>query len=149
MILAVALATISSVEAQTNKMTTQKLYDKYNGLKNIVTMNIPGAMLAATGEMDEAVVDKINALTMIISDVMPKEFEKDVESLLKDGDYTSLMNINSEGERVGIYMSEKNSEFLLVVYSSSGECVFMSVCGEGLNMNDIMSINQGGINLPL
>ena len=113
--LIVALAAVGSMSAQNDKMTTQKLYEKYEGRENIVTMNIPGSMLAATGEMPKDVANKINGLIMIISEDMPEGFVKDIDLLLKGGDYISLMNINADGERVGMYVSKDSSEFLMVV----------------------------------
>ena len=142
MTLLVALATVCEVSAQTQKMTVEQLYAKYDGGENVVTMNIPGEMLV-TSEANPDIATNVSNLMMIISESAPKEFRKDVDRLLDSGDYTSLMNINAEGDRVAMYMSKDKGEFLLVVYSSDGEMVFMCTKGESLNVRDMMVLAEG------
>ena len=142
MTLRVALAAVSAADAQSKKMTVEQLYAKYDGGENIVTMNIPGEMLV-TSEANPDIATNVSNLMMIISESAPKEFRKDVDRLLDSGDYTSLMNINAEGDRVAMYMSKDKGEFLLVVYSSDGEMVFMCTKGESLNVRDMMVLAEG------
>ena len=142
MTLLVALAAVSAADAQSKKMTVEQLYAKYDGGENIVTMNIPGEMLV-TSEANPDIATNVSNLMMIISESAPKEFRKDVDRLLDSGDYTSLMNINAEGDRVAMYMSKDKGEFLLVVYSSDGEMVFMCTKGESLNVRDMMVLAEG------
>ncbi|MBE6200662.1 MAG: DUF4252 domain-containing protein [Rikenellaceae bacterium] len=142
MTLLVALATVCAVSAQTQKMTVEQLYAKYDGGENVVTMNIPGEMLV-TSEANPDIATNVSNLMMIISESAPKEFRDDVDRLLDSGDYTSLMNINAEGDRVAMYMSKDKGEFLLVVYSSDGEMVFMCTKGESLNVRDMMVLAEG------
>lgn len=142
MTLLVVLAAVGAADAQSKKMTVEQLYAKYDGGENIVTMNIPGEMLV-TSEANPDIATNVSSLMMIISESAPKEFKKDVDRLLDSGDYTSLMNINAEGDRVGMYMSKDKGEFLLVVYSSDGEMVFMCAKGESLNVRDMMVLAEG------
>ena len=142
MTLLVVLAAVGAADAQSKKMTVEQLYAKYDGGENIVTMNIPGEMLV-TSEANPDIATNVSSLMMIISESAPKEFKKDVDRLLDSGDYTSLMNINAEGDRVAMYMSKDKGEFLLVVYSSDGEMVFMCTKGESLNVRDMMVLAEG------
>lgn len=142
MTLLVVLAAVGAADAQSKKMTVEQLYAKYDGGENIVTMNIPGEMLV-TSEDNPDIATNVSNLMMIISESAPKEFRKDVDRLLDSGDYTSLMNINAEGDRVAMYMSKDKGEFLLVVYSSDGEMVFMCTKGESLNVRDMMVLAEG------
>lgn len=142
MTLLVALAAVGAADAQSKKMTVEQLYAKYDGGENIVTMNIPGEMLV-TSEANPDIATNVSNLMMIISESAPKEFRNDVDRLLDSGDYTSLMNINAEGDRVAMYMSKDKGEFLLVVYSSDGEMVFMCTKGESLNVRDMMVLAEG------
>lgn len=142
MTLLVVLAAVGAADAQSKKMTVEQLYAKYDGGENIVTMNIPGEMLV-TSEANPDITTNVSSLMMIISESAPKEFKKDVDRLLDSGDYTSLMNINAEGDRVAMYMSKDKGEFLLVVYSSDGEMVFMCTKGESLNVRDMMVLAEG------
>ncbi len=142
MTLLVALAAVGAVDAQSKKMTVEQLYAKYDGGENVVTMNIPGEMLV-TSEANPDIATNVSNLMMIISESAPKEFRNDVDQLLDSGDYTSLMNINAEGDRVAMYMSKDKGEFLLVVYSSDGEMVFMCTKGESLNVRDMMVLAEG------
>lgn len=142
MTLLVVLAAVGAADAQSKKMTVEQLYAKYDGGENIVTMNIPGEMLV-TSEANPDIATNVSNLMMIISESAPKEFKKDVDRLLDSGDYTSLMNINAEGDRVAMYMSKDKGEFLLVVYSSDGEMVFMCTKGESLNVRDMMVLAEG------
>lgn len=142
MTLLVVLAAVGAADAQSKKMTVEQLYAKYDGGENIVTMNIPGEMLV-TSEANSDIATNVSSLMMIISESAPKEFKKDVDRLLDSGDYTSLMNINAEGDRVAMYMSKDKGEFLLVVYSSDGEMVFMCTKGESLNVRDMMVLAEG------
>lgn len=142
MTLLVALAAVGAADAQSKKMTVEQLYAKYDGGENVVTMNIPGEMLV-TSEANPDIATNVSSLMMIISESAPKEFRDDVDRLLDSGDYTSLMNINAEGDRVAMYMSKDKGEFLLVVYSSDGEMVFMCTKGESLNVRDMMVLAEG------
>lgn len=142
MTLLVALAAVGAADAQSKKMTVEQLYAKYDGGENIVTMNIPGEMLVTT-EDNPDIATNVSSLMMIISESAPREFKDDVDRLLDSGDYTSLMNINAEGDRVAMYMSKDKGEFLLVVYSSDGEMVFMCTKGESLNVRDMMVLAEG------
>ncbi len=142
MTLLVVLAAVGAADAQSKKMTVEQLYAKYDGGENIVTMNIPGEMLV-TSEDNPDIATNVSSLMMIISESAPKEFKDDVDRLLDSGDYTSLMNINAEGDRVAMYMSKDKGEFLLVVYSSDGEMVFMCTKGESLNVRDMMVLAEG------
>lgn len=142
MTLLVALAAVGAADAQSKKMTVEQLYAKYDGGENVVTMNIPGEMLVTT-EANPNIATNVSNLMMIISESAPKEFRNDVDRLLDSGDYTSLMNINAEGDRVAMYMSKDKGEFLLVVYSSDGEMVFMCTKGESLNVRDMMVLAEG------
>lgn len=142
MTLLVALAAVGAADAQSKKMTVEQLYAKYDGGENVVTMNIPGEMLVTT-EANLDIATNVSSLMMIISESAPKEFRDDVDRLLDSGDYTSLMNINAEGDRVAMYMSKDKGEFLLVVYSSDGEMVFMCTKGESLNVRDMMVLAEG------
>lgn len=142
MTLLVVLAAVGAADAQSKKMTVEQLYAKYDGGENIVTMNIPGEMLV-TSEANSDIATNVSSLMMIISESAPKEFKKDVDRLLDSGDYTSLMNINAEGDRVAMYMSKDKGEFLMVVYSSDGEMVFMCTKGESLNVRDMMVLAEG------
>lgn len=142
MTLLVALAAVGAAGAQSKKMTVEQLYAKYDGGENVVTMNIPGEMLV-TSEANPDIATNVSNLMMIISESAPKEFRDDVDRLLDSGDYTSLMNINAEGDRVAMYMSKDKGEFLLVVYSSDGEMVFMCTKGESLNVRDMMVLAEG------
>ena len=141
-ILVAMLSAVGAVDAQTKKMTVEQLYAKYDGGENVVTMNIPGEMLV-TMEADAEVAANVSSLMMIISESAPKSFKEDVDVLVKSGNYTSLMNINAEGERVGMYMSKDKSEFLLVVYSSDGEAVFMCAKGENFTAQSMMALAEG------
>ena len=49
-LLSVLLVTLCSAEAQTTKMTVERIYEKYGERDNIVTMNMPGEMLTEQGE---------------------------------------------------------------------------------------------------
>lgn len=142
MTLLVVLAAVGAADAQSKKMTVEQLYAKYDGGENIVTMNIPGEMLV-TSEANPDIATNVSNLMMIISESAPREFKDDVDRLLDSGDYTSLMNINAEGDRVAMYMSKDKGEFLLVVYSSDGEMVFMCTKGESLNVRDMMVLAEG------
>lgn len=142
MTLLVVLAAVGAADAQSKKMTVEQLYAKYDGGENIVTMNIPGEMLV-TSEDNPDIATNVSNLMMIISESAPKEFKNDIDRLLDSGDYTSLMNINAEGDRVAMYMSKDKGEFLLVVYSSDGEMVFMCTKGESLNVRDMMVLAEG------
>lgn len=142
MTLLVALAAVGAADAQSKKMTVEQLYAKYDGGENVVTMNIPGEMLV-TSEANPDIATNVSNLMMIISESAPKEFKDDIDRLLDSGDYTSLMNINAEGDRVAMYMSKDKGEFLLVVYSSDGEMVFMCTKGESLNVRDMMVLAEG------
>lgn len=142
MTLLVVLAAIGAACAQSKKMTVEQLYAKYDGGENIVTMNIPGEMLVSS-EANPDIATNVSSLMMIISESAPKEFRNDVDQLLDSGDYTALMNINAEGDRVAMYMSKDKGEFLMVVYSSDGEMVFMCTKGESLNVRDMMVLAEG------
>lgn len=144
-LLSVLLVTLCSAEAQTTKMTVERIYEKYGERDNIVTMNIPGEMLSEKGT--EAT--NITQFIMIVSEAPLADFAEDVDALIKDGKFQSLMSVKNEGDRVGFYLSRNKDEFLIVVHSAEGGTVLMCAQGEDLKMQDMMALSKSAANLGM
>lgn len=144
-LLSVLLVTLCSAEAQTTKMTVERIYEKYGERDNIVTMNIPGEMLSEKGT--EAT--NITQFIMIVSEAPLADFAEDVDALIKDGKFQSLMSVKNEGDRVGFYLSRNKDEFLIVVHSAEGGTVLMCAQGEDLKMQDMMALSKSAGNLGM
>ncbi len=144
-LLSVLLVTLCSAEAQTTKMTIERIYEKYGERDNIVTMNIPGEMLSEQGGEPT----NVEQFIMIVSETPLADFAEDVDALIKDGGFRSLMNVKSEGNRVGFYLSKNKEAFLMVVHSAEGGTVLMCAQGEDLKMQDMMALSKSAINLGM
>ena len=141
----VFLVALCPAEAQSTPMTVERIYEKYGERDNIVTMNIPGEMLSEKGT--EAT--NITQFIMIVSEAPLADFAADVDALIKDGKFQSLMSVNNEGNRVGFYLSKNKDEFLMVVHSAEGGTVLMCAQGEDLKMQDMMALSKSTINLGM
>lgn len=141
----VFLVALCLAEAQSTPMTVERIYEKYGERDNIVTMNIPGEMLSEKGT--EAT--NITQFIMIVSEAPLADFAADVDALIKDGKFQSLMSVNNEGNRVGFYLSKNKDEFLMVVHSAEGGTVLMCAQGEDLKMQDMMALSKSAINLGM
>ena len=141
----VLLVALCPAEAQTTPMTVERIYEKYGERDNIVTMNIPGEMLSEKGT--EAT--NITQFIMIVSEAPLADFAEDVDALIKDGKFQSLMSVKNEGDRVGFYLSRNKDEFLIVVHSAEGGTVLMCAQGEDLKMQDMMALSKSSANLGM
>lgn len=141
----VFLVALCPAEAQSTPMTVERIYEKYGERDNIVTMNIPGEMLSEKGTE----VTNITQFIMIVSEAPLADFAEDVDALIKDGKFQSLMSVNNEGNRVGFYLSKNKDEFLMVVHSAEGGTVLMCAQGEDLKMQDMMALSKSAINLGM
>ena len=141
----VFLVALCPAEAQSTPMTVERINEKYGERDNIVTMNIPGEMLSEKGT--EAT--NITQFIMIVSEAPLADFAEDVDALIKDGKFQSLMSVNNEGNRVGFYLSRNKDEFLIVVHSAEGGTVLMCAQGEDLKMQDMMALSKSAANLGM
>lgn len=144
-LLSVLLVALCPAEAQSTPMTVERIYEKYGERDNIVTMNIPGEMLAEQGSEHS----NIKQFIMIVSEAPLADFAEDVDALIKDGKFQSLMSVKNEGDRVGFYLSRNKEEFLIVVHSAEGGTVLMCAQGEDLKMQDMMALSKSAGNLGM
>lgn len=140
LILFISLLAIPMVLSAQSK-GVQNLYDTYQG-KGVVTMQLNTGSIdigsAFDLDMGDVTVDKV--LLMSSSKDKPTaaaNFRKSVDALVADGAYTKFMDINDGSDgKVQIYTlssGKKTNEMVLVIDSTDGSLVLISVSGENLD----------------
>lgn len=135
------------------------LYNKYENKEGFTCMNLTGEMLAAFTMMAGGDADKkaaevlkdVSSIKMVITKSTDNAFFADLENAILNGEYKNIVSVNESGENnVAVYQCGKEAksddqpkEMLLVVRSTDGESVVMSVIGKGNLMGLAEAFSNG------
>ncbi len=140
LILAVMILIPMGLAAQSKSFND--LYTKYEGVEGFTCMNLSGDMLKSSMEMggEEAAesLKDISSMTMIVTENASEEFCKEVKDMLAEGEYKSLLSLDSDGDKVEFYLAKGDAEKedgeekeMLLIVSSDGDYVIISMTGKG------------------
>lgn len=141
--LVLSMAMLCLVANAQNKVTTEKLIAKYKGKANFTTISMPASMLAmASGEMDPETAElmkSVDVMRILVNEAATAEYVAEVAAVTKG--MIPVMNVNSEGEEVAMYIDKDSSCFIMVVNSDSDH-VILELKGENFDAAKMMKISS-------
>lgn len=146
------LGTIATANAQ------DSFLQKYSKMKGVEYVEIPFGMFASISGMkigvDSADAVDLNAISkgmkgMVVLTVedlaVRSKVERDIENELKNPKYKTLMNVNSDGSYLQMYImnSDRADSSAFVMYvQDEDEIVFISISGD-FSAEDISNLMSG------
>jgi len=130
-----------------------KAFEKYADTKNVTYVYISKFMLrmvdassapSVPGVNTQSLMKKLNGIQIISSDNKNAivRLKADAQSIVKQGKYELLMQMDEDGEKVRIYHSEGKQQSVVVMMADEGDEFTVIVFSGTFTMEDVMKMTQ-------
>lgn len=128
-----------------------KAFEKYADTKNVTYVYISKYMIGMVGKMAtmpgvdiSSLSNKLSAIQIITSDdkAAGTKLKKEVQSILSNGKYEKLMQINEDDSKVNIYHSEGKEQSAVVMVSDGDGSVAVMVFSGKFSLDDVMKMTK-------